>query len=58
MTFIDEQLTSDDTKRGPMEEGHLRDPDKLDINQNVVSLGLTYCNIDHLKYMQQQKLLL
>lgn len=54
MKFIDEQLTSDDTKRGPMEEGHLRDPDKLDI----VSLGQTYCNIDHLKYMQQQKLLL
>ena len=58
MTFMDEQLTSDDTQRGPMEEGHLWDPDKLDINQNVVSRGQTYCNIDHLKYMQQQKLLL
>ena len=42
MTFMDEQLTSDDTQRGPMEEGHLWDPDKLDINQNVVSLGQTF----------------
>ena len=38
-----------------MEEGNLRDPDRLDINQNLVSLGQTYGNIDHLKIMQQQK---